>query len=232
MARRGLVLLLTLVAAPSVAAERGYTISDFDRIDVSGPFIVVVETGKAPSARATGDNAALDRLKVELRGRTLRIGAGVNGWGGWPGARPAAPTIKVTVPLLREASLSGAGKLSISKMRSQLAKLGLSGSGEMVVAKIETDRLVGTLLGSGTLRLDGKAQAAQITNEGSGTLWANTLIVGALVLTSSSAGPSGITATKTAKVQSTGTGDVTIYGKPACTVAGLGVGQVICGNKP
>lgn len=232
MARRGLALLLTLVAVPSVAAERGYTISDFDRIDVSGPFIVVVETGKAPSARATGDNAALDRLKVELRGRTLRVGAGVNGWGGWPGARPAAPTIKVTVPLLREASLSGAGKLSISKMRSQLTRLGLSGSGEMSVAMIETDRLTGTLLGSGKMKLEGKAQAAQITTEGAGSLQASALLVGTLVLTSSSAGTSAITATKTAKVLSTGTGDVTINGKPACTVSGLGVGQVICGNKP
>ena len=68
-----------LAAAPVSAAERGYTISDFDRIDVSGPFVVQVETGKGPSARATGESAALDRLSVELRGRTLRIGAGVNG---------------------------------------------------------------------------------------------------------------------------------------------------------
>ena len=230
MARFGLALFALLAAAPVVAAERGYTITDFDRIDVSGPFVVQVETGKGPSARATGESAALDRLSVELRGRTLRIGAGVNGWGGWPGKRPAAPVIKVTVPLLREASLSGGGKLNISKMRAQSVRLGLSGSGELAVGMIETDRLAGTLLGSGTLSLSGKAQAAEITTEGSGTLRAHSLFVGALVLTSSSAGPSGITATKTAKVQSTGSGDVTIFGKPACSVTGLGAGQVICGN--
>ncbi len=230
MAPRGaLAALLLIIAAPVAAAERGYTVSDFDRIDVTGPFIVTVETGKGPSARATGDARALDGLVVEMRGRTLKIGAGSGGWGGWPGAKTAAPAIRITVPALREAALRGSGKLTITKMRAQLVRLALAGSGALSVSAIETDRLFANLLGSGTMSMAGKVLNAQISTEGSGTLAGRGLMTTALTLSASSAGQTEVSVSKAATVQASGDGDIIIIGSPACTVANVGGGEVLCG---
>ena len=229
--RFGAWLFLAGAVAPAAAAERGYTITDFDRIDVVGPYQVLVETGKGPSARATGDMRGIDALKVEVRGRTLRIVAGSNSWGGWPGEKPAAPVVRITVPMIREASIRGAGAITISRIRAQTAKLGVSGSGSMTVASLETDKLSAALLGSGRMTLTGKAAIGQISTEGSGSFASPTLRVDALTVSANSSGTTSIAAGKTATVQSAGSGDVTISGKPACTVAKVGAGEVSCGVK-
>ncbi len=228
--RAVLIALLLTSATPVAAAERSYTVSDFERIDVTGPFIVVVDTGKGPSARATGEARALDGLVIGMRGRTLKIGAGSGGWGGWPGAKTSVPIIRVTVPTLREAALRGSGKLTISKMRAQLVRVALAGSGTLSVLAVETDRLFANLLGSGSLTLVGKALNAQVSTEGSGTIAGSGLIATALTLSASSAGQTEISAVKATTIQASGDGDVTIFGSPACTVANVGGGEVICGN--
>jgi predicted small integral membrane protein len=218
------------LGSPLLAAERGYSVSDFERVDVTGPYIVIVEAGKSPGARAIGSVEALERVTVETQGRILRIKPSQNAWGGWPGAQAVAPTIRVTVPFLREAALSGGGSLTISKMRSQVVRLGVVGSGKLTVSAIETDRLFASLLGSGIVTLAGKAATGLITSEGTGSIVATTLKVGVLDVTASSAGTTQISAGRTAKVTSTGAGDVTIAGTPACTVKSAGAGQVICGK--
>jgi hypothetical protein len=227
---RALVALTVTFSLPVAAAERGYTVSDFDRIDVTGPFIVTVEVGKSPSARATGEARAIDGLVVEMRGRTLKIGSGSGGWGGWPGAKSAAPSIRVTVPALREAALRGSGKLAISKMRAQLVRVALSGSGTLSVSAIETDRLFANLLGSGTITMAGTALNAQVSTEGSGSIIAGGLKSTALTLSANSAGQTEMAVSKAATVQASGSGDVTITGSPACTVAKVGSGEVTCGT--
>ena len=229
--RFGAWLFLAAAVAPPAAAERGYTITDFDRIDVVGPYQVLVETGKGPSARATGDMRGIDALKVEVRGRTLRIVTGSSAWGGWPGEKPAAPVVRITVPMVREASIRGAGSITISRIRTQTAKLGVSGSGSMTVVSLETDKLSAALLGSGRITITGKAALGQISTEGSGSFASPTLRVDALTLSANSSGNTSIAGGKTATVQSAGSGDVTISGRPACTVAKVGGGEVSCGTK-
>jgi hypothetical protein len=227
---RALVVAVLPLGSPLLAAERGYSVSDFERIDVTGPYIVIVEAGKSPGARAVGSVEALERVTVETQGRILRIKPSQNGWGGWPGTQAVAPTIKVTVPFLREAALSGGGSLTISKMRAQVVRLGVVGSGKLSVAAIETDKLFASLLGSGIVTLAGKAATGLLTSEGTGNIAALALKVGTLDLTSSSAGTTQVSAGRAAKVTSTGAGDVTIGGTPACTIKSAGAGQVTCGK--
>ena len=58
------------------------------------------------------------------------------------------------------------------------------------------------------------------------------LIVDNLTLNWESAGDGSFSAKRTAKVTSIGTGNVTVSGKPACTVTNGGNGQVSCGSTP
>jgi hypothetical protein len=225
----GAVLLLLGCAGPALAAERTYSVTDFDRLDVSGPFVVVVTTGKSPGANANGGREAIDRLTVETVGRTLRIRPGINGWGGWPGALSVTPTIKVSVPMLRAANLNGSGSITISKLRGQSLQIAVIGSGQLNVAQIETDRLFASNLGSGGMTLSGKAAIATLALKGTGPLNAKDLRVDALELTATGAGDAQISAAKTAKIISTGTGNVDIIGTPACSVTANGAGRVKCG---
>jgi hypothetical protein len=228
--RRALALFLLVASTPAFAAERGYTITDFDRVDVIGAYQVILETGKGPSARATGDMRAIDALKIEVRGRTLRVVTGSNAWGGWPGAKPAAPIVRLTVPMIREASLRGSGTITINRIRTQTAKLGVSGSGSMTVNALETDKLSAALLGSGRMTITGKAAIGQISTEGSGSFASPALRVDALTISSNSSGETTIAGGKTATVQSAGSGNVTVSGTPACTVTAVGGGEVNCGK--
>ncbi len=230
LSQMALAAVLLSLSAPTWAAERGYAVTDFEKIDVTGPYIVIVETGRGPGARATGSVEALERLSVEIQGRTLRIKPSQNAWGGWPGAQAKTPTIKVTVPLLREAALSGSGSLTISKMRSQVIRLGVVGSGKLVVTALETDKLFATLLGSGIVTLAGKAGTGLLSSEGTGNIVATPLTVQALEVKSSSAGTVQVTGGRTAKITSTGAGEVSVAGDPACSVQSSGAGQVTCGQ--
>ncbi len=225
-----LPLLLLSVASPVLAAERGYSVTDFEKIDVVGPFKVIVETGRSPSARAIGDQAALDRLTVETRGRMLVIRQGANVWGGWPGKRPPAPTIRVTVPNVRMANLSGSGSIAINKVRAQTLQVGIAGSGSIAISAIDADKLSALVTGSGVLTLSGRAYGLTARNEGSGRIDAGGLTTQTLDLTSNSAGGTEVIAARTAKVVSTGSGNVTVSGKAACNISSVGSGEVSCGS--
>ncbi len=69
-----LALFFIIVAAsPLYAAQRNYTVTDFTRVKVEGPFAVTLATNVAPYARASGSQRALDRVSLRVEGRTLII---------------------------------------------------------------------------------------------------------------------------------------------------------------
>src|ERR1041385_399973 len=57
----------------SESDERDFEVGDFELLEVTGPFEVEVETGGAPSARASGPQWALDNLRVDQDGDRLFI---------------------------------------------------------------------------------------------------------------------------------------------------------------
>jgi hypothetical protein len=220
-----------LAAVPAMAAERGYMVTDFDRIRVEGPYAVIVETGKSSSARATGTAEAIERVSISVQSRTLVVRVLQSGWGGWPGADHAPSSIRVTVPRLMAASLRGSGSLSISQMRGARLDLAVSGAGTLTVRDVETDQLGIDLQGSGGISIVGKALAATISTSGSGSLVAPTFFVRDLKLFTQSSGRTDVGAARSAKIAASGSGTVTIIGSPACTVTAIGSGTVSCGKN-
>src|SRR3546814_18205842 len=72
MNRIMLAALALTATAPAQAAERRYTVTDFDRLRVDGPFVVTLATGKSPSAPAYGASRALEPVSTAVSGMTLR----------------------------------------------------------------------------------------------------------------------------------------------------------------
>lgn len=232
LTRCTIALTLLTIGGVAQAAERRYSITDFDKIRVVGASRVVIETARATTVRATGDREALDLLSVESLDRTLTIQP-IGGFVTSPSQKSFKPaTIYITLPLLSSAKLNGSGAISIATLRGIQADVSLTGSGQISVAKVMADNLNARLSGAGTLTLAGKALKVDANVKGSGSLAASSLDVADLKLTAASSGTTAMSATRAAMVTSTGSGSITIAGMPSCTVQNIGVGTVTCGKAP
>jgi hypothetical protein len=225
-----LFLALAAFAAPAAAAERRYSVTDFDRIQVDGPYEVTLTTGGSSQATATGDQRAIDRIAVDVQGRTLRIRPNPSAWGGYPGAQTGPVRIVLTSRLVRGATVIGPGSLAIDRARGLRIELSLSGSGSLSVGAVEADVLILGLLGSGEMTVAGKAKQLRLTVEGSGDFSGRSLASEDAQITAGTSGALTVGAARTAKVSAHGRGSVEIVGTPACTLSGPAAALVRCGK--
>lgn len=215
-------------AGPAQAAARGYTITDFDRIRVSGPYEVIVRTGPSASARAQGSMQALDRLRIEVNARTLTIRADRTD-SGWQDRGDGKVVIAITVPQLIAAAINGSGSLAIDRAKAARFDLTVAGSGDIRLADLTADRVIVGINGAGDVALGGKVAQARIIVQGSGDVDAGGLIAHDADISVSGSSDVTLAATRTAKIDARGAGDVTVLGKPVCTVRASGAGNVSCG---
>jgi hypothetical protein len=230
MKRIMLAALLAASASAAGAAERRFTVTDFDKIEVSGPFQVTLVTGRPGSALASGSSDAIERVSIAVEGRTLRIRPNRSAWGGYPGEGAGPLKIELSTHALRSAFVNGAGSLSVDKARAMKFDAGVSGSGRLKIAQIESDNLTLGLLGSGKIVIGGKAKTLRASIQGSGDLDGSGLVADDAQISAETAGTVAVGVNRSVKVTASGTGDTTISGKPACTVKALGSGRVVCGR--
>jgi hypothetical protein len=223
-------LLVLALAAPAAAAERRYSVTDFDRVQVDGPYQVTLTTGGSSQAMAVGDQAAIDRVSVDVQGRTLRIRPNPSAWGGYPGARTGTVRVVVSTRDLRGAIVTGAGSLLIDRARGLRLDLALSGSGSLNVDNIDADTLMLGSIGSGEIRAAGKAKQLRLTVEGSGDFDGRGLLAEDAQIVAGTSGTLVVGAARTAKVTARGRGSVEILGSPACTLLGAAAAMVSCGK--
>lgn len=227
---RALILAaLAFAAMPAAAAERRYPVTDFDRIEVDGPYVVRLTSGRPSAAVATGPQAGIDRLTVEVNGQTLRIRRNRNGWTGTPGAQQGQIEIAVTTRTLRGARLIGPGRLEIDRLAGLRADLGVEGSGELVANGVTTDTLNMRLAGSGRLEARGRTGTLNALFEGSGNVEAGQLVAQDAVVATTSFGTVALNAARTARITANGRGQVSVAGRAACTVRGPSAELVRCG---
>ncbi|HEX8240145.1 MAG TPA: DUF2807 domain-containing protein [Allosphingosinicella sp.] len=225
-----LALLAFAAAAPAGAAERNYSVTDFDRVQVEGPYRVTLATGLGSSARVEGSAEALDQISVEVQAGTLRVRRNRSAWGGYPGQGVGTVSVTLTTRDLRNAAVVGPGSLEIDRARGLRVGLSVSGSGRLAVGAVEADNLTVGLLGGGRITLAGRVRQLRATVQGSGDLAAAGLAADDAQIASETAGSVVVSVGRTAKVTSTGPGDVEILGTPSCTVEAKGSGQVLCGG--
>jgi len=224
-----LVLALLAAATPAAAADRTYSVTDFDRVSIEGPYVVHLVTGRPSSARASGSTAALDRVLIDVNGETLRIRRNRDYWGGNDGAQEGVLTIELATRNLRSARVIGPGTLQIDRARGLRVDLAVEGSGRLGVANVSADTLSIGLAGSGRIALAGTAGTLTGDIQGTGDVDGSRLTARDATLTTTTSGTIAIGAARAASVTALGVGNVTITGRPACTVRGPGAAQVRCG---
>jgi len=227
--RKLVALALAAAATPAAAAERSYSVTDFDRVSVEGPYVVHLVTGRPSAARASGSTESLDRVVIDVNGGTLRIRRNRDYWGGNDGAQEGVVTIELTTRELRSARLIGPGTLAIDRLQGLRADIAVEGSGRLTAANVAADNLSIGLAGSGRIELAGTAGTLRADIQGSGDVDGARLIAQEATLTTTTTGTIALAAARAANVTALGVGNVTISGRAACTVRGPGAGQVRCG---
>jgi hypothetical protein len=226
-ALRTLIGAAILIATPATAATRGYTITSFDAIRVDAPVSVIVTTGAGASARAEGDQALLDRLNVNVSGRLLTISM----TRAQPGEKSGgAATLRLSTGDLSRIVLTGGGSVAVSRMKGLRGEISLGGNGDVTVATVDLDRLDLSLAGGGRATLSGRTGVANIRVSGPGAVSGDALRARQATLANDGPGSIALTADVTAKIVATGSGDVTVTGKAACSVDNRGTGRIACGG--
>ena len=227
MIRPAILAALLLASAPAAAAERSYSVTGFDRIRVDGPFRVHLTTGVAPFARASGSQAALDGIAVDVQGRTLVVRSSRSSWGGYPGDASGPVEIAVGTHELGTAWVNGAGSLGISRVKGLAFELSIQGSGSAEIAEADVDQLKIGVTGAGSASIAGTARRLTAVVRGTSSLDASRLTV--KDATVGAEGPSQVrlTATNEAEVDARGVASVELAGSPACKVRAQGSATVI-----
>ena len=225
------MLSLVVFAVPAVAAERTYSVTDYDRIVVEGPYVVRLVTGQSSSASASGPRDAIDRLSVDVSGQTLRIRRNSSHWGGATGAQPGVVTVALSTRDLRSVRLIGPASFEVDGVSGQRVDLTVEGSGRLRATGIAADTLHFGLAGGGRLELAGRAEVLRADVQGTGDVDAAGLTADNATIITTTVGNVSLAVRNAVTVTANGIGTVTIAGRPACTVRGQGAGLVRCGES-
>lgn len=219
-------------AAPAQAAERTYAVGSFDHVRVDGPFEVHVDTGGSPGARASGSAELLDRLDITVNDTTLIVRLGNGGWGETPKRAGAAPpVVTLSTPRLTAIAASAGARVSVAKMAAQRIDLSLVGAGTLAVDGAAADEIRASQFGTGSMRLAGRAARVRLSGTGAGSIDAGALIASDLVVRLDGNGDIRANALHTAQVTSTALGQVTVVGAAKCTIRATADGPVRCGGQ-
>lgn len=226
-------LLLLATAVPANAADRVWNIGSFDRVRVDGPFEVRIATGASPRATASApEPALLERLRLTNEGGTLslRLDRGTGDRAG-RGAG-AVPVFTLSTTQLRSVALLSGAKVSVTRVKGERVDLSVTGTGTLSVDEVAADQIVASVIGSGAIRLAGRAGKARLLTNGPGSIDASGLSAGDLFVSLDGAGETRAAARYSAEINSTGMGRVSVSGSPKCVVRAAAGGPVTCGAAP
>jgi hypothetical protein len=209
------------------AATRNYQVGAFDRISVSGPYEVSVETGGQPGVTANGGEAILADTEVVVENGELKIRPKKKNGIHWNWGHGGKVTIKVSGAALKAAEIAGSGNILIDRVAGNFSG-DVAGSGNLDLAKVEGGKIDLSIAGSGGVRAVGKAEALDISIAGSGDVDTTALDVVAADISIAGSGNVRARATGTADVAIMGSGDVEIVGGAKCDVSKHGSGDVRC----
>lgn len=212
------------------AVSRTYQVGNFTEVEVAGPFDVDIRTGANPGVVARGNQKLIERLEVEVRGDRLvvRPKRERRWFGSWDFVRGKGQ-VSVTVPMVRAATLAGAGNLTINAVKGNDFDGQIAGSGNLRVDSVEVQSLKLGIAGSGdAIARAGRTQRAEYEIAGSGGVDARGIQAQDLKVSIAGSGNIRAHATGSADVDIMGSGDVDVTGGAKCKVSKAGSGDVRC----
>ena len=209
--------------------SRDFAVGAFDKISLTGSSNVVVTVGGAPSVRAEGDTASLEKLEIKVENGVLRIGYKKGNWSFVRSNDHGPVTVHVSAPSLTGAEVAGSGDMKIDKVAGGDFTGEIAGSGEIELASLTAGKASFSIHGSGGVTATGTAETADFEIAGSGDVRAAGLQVKSAKVSIAGSGNVEAKAMESANIDIMGSGDVVITGGAKCSVNKMGSGDVRCG---
>jgi len=212
------------VAGSGSGGQRNYAVAGFDRVELAGHYDVRVTAGAAPSVRAEGNEAELERLEISVDNGRLRIGSKPGSW-----TSTGKVIVHVTAPNLQAVEVAGSGNIEVAPLRAAQFRGEVAGSGNLVLQGLESDAATFDIAGSGNVRAAGRTRTVRLDVQGSGTGELGDLQAESAEISIAGSGDAQVRASGTATIDIAGSGNVGVVGGARCTTRKAGSGNVRCG---
>lgn len=162
----------------------------FSRVNLIGSIDVDITISDTPLIQVTADDNLVDLIEVSFFGDSVDIGFKENA--SFNTNKPML--VKISCPIL--------------------SRIALSGSGDVTASNLNQENFEASIAGSGDITLNGSAKNIAFSINGSGDIDATHLKAENLEVTIAGSGDVDATATVSAHVRVSGSGDVKVYGNP------------------
>ncbi len=186
-----------------------YDFSDFDSIELSDGIEADITAASSYGVEVTVDDNLLDRLEVEQRGKTVKIGLKP-----FTAVRNLHLHARITLPVLVSLDASGGSRAAVSDFDStQPMRVTASGASE-VRGDMVTGDLNVNLSGASELELDGRGGDLRVTASGASNADLHNYAVADADVEASGASRVELNATGMLNARASGASDVRYTGSP------------------
>lgn len=188
------------------------TVSDYDRISVTGMMEVQLVAGKEGKIELQAESNLMEYIETEVSGGHLKISVkkGVN----LQPSRNYPIKLVVSFEDLEALALTGSGHIqNTDVLKSRDFKMSVTGSGNMNL-NLVTENLSGSVTGSGDVKLKGNTSNFKGTVTGSGDILAYALKADSVEANVTGSGDIQITVVNELNARISGSGDITYKGNP------------------
>lgn len=213
-------------ANPSPYKTRDIPVGSFDRIEVSGPFMVWVISDSPAQVQLSGPPALLSDTEASVRDGTLiiRFRDGAN-WSWNPGS---GVNVTVRTPSLRAVSASGAARIEVHGMQGEEFSAATNGSGSIAIEGLSANEVNFAVSGSGSIRAEGTAEQAQYAIGGSGSIESKRLRVENADIAVGGSGSVHADVSDLANIAVRGSGAVEVVGGAQCIKSPPDSPRIVC----
>lgn len=217
-----------VLSQPKVVRGDGHIVTDtrqvgdFNKLECSGSYHIVLTQGGSPSLRVDADENLMPYIVTETQGGSLKLKTKDH-----VTIKPSRPVmIYLSVNALKEISVSGACNLkTTNKLETNGLKVTVSGSADMMM-QMNCQTLAVSVSGSGKFSLSGSSQSGSYQISGSANVDASALVTDDTHVQVSGMGKLHVDAEKKLTVSISGMGNVTYKGSPEISQSVSGMGKL------
>jgi len=211
----------------------------FNEVESSDVFNVYIKHDSVYTATVEAESNLIPYIRTIVNGNTLEIDTRENIESNYP------INVYVTTPIIKKASLSGSGYMSIDSLNTEYLEIVLSGSGEIsgyATASSLTTNISGSgnisleaytnscnagISGSGNINLVGETLSGSFTISGSGQINAFSFSQNECIAKISGSGNMNLNVIDFLDVTISGSGSIYYIGDPSINVSITGSGELI-----
>jgi hypothetical protein len=198
-------------------------ISGFNEIGLYGSINVEVKQGTAFRVEVEADDNLMEYIEIKKSGDRLKVSME----GNYSFNYKNNITVRIEMPVLKEAYVAGSGKITTVGVLKQSEKLDveIAGSGD-VVADVDCPEVVSSIKGSGKIKLSGATKKSEVHIAGSGDYLCSNLLSEETRVKIAGSGKAYLHASVNLDISIAGSGDVIYSGNPTISKSIAGSGNV------